>query len=255
MKWKVTDLSPRSDQSSKPRELIQISGHHSLSLNARRTITLLWHAAHRQGVEEGKDYTILTESLRSPGHKGNESIEEAIIDLMQTILTIRRADGSVSRVQFLGGNDLDSPDRPSGTLTYSFDKRLVEVLKDSTIWGKISLPVLMSLSSKYAVSFYENIAQWVGLSQKISQTFSLTELRELLGVEPTKYEAFGELNRHVLKPLAKEINALAPFNVSLLPIKTGRKVTSVRVGWWAKSHEEAKAAWRELQFSSVGRKC
>jgi hypothetical protein len=48
--------------------------------------------------------------------------------------------GKTRRVQFLGGNDLDDPDRSAGVLTYSFDRRLIEILRDSTIWGKIALP-------------------------------------------------------------------------------------------------------------------
>jgi hypothetical protein len=128
----------------KPAELIQVTGHHELTLNARRAITILLHHAHSQGVSEGKDYTIEIDDLKPDGHKGYEMVEEAVESLMRTILTLRLAAGKTRRVQFLGGNDLDDPDRPAGVLTYSFDKRLIEVLKDSTIWGKIALPVLMA---------------------------------------------------------------------------------------------------------------
>ena len=71
-------------------------------------------------------------------------VEEAIVSLMQTILTVRLSGGRTRRVQFLGGNDMDDPDRPVGVLNYSFDKRLVEMLRDSSIWGKIALPVLIA---------------------------------------------------------------------------------------------------------------
>jgi hypothetical protein len=60
---------------------------------------------------------------------------------------------------------MDDPRRAAGVLTYSFDWRLLEILKDSTIWGKIALPVLMAFQSKYAVSLYENIAQMVNLDK------------------------------------------------------------------------------------------
>jgi hypothetical protein len=95
------------------------------------------------------------------------------------------------RVQFLGGNDLDDPDRPAGVLSYRFDKRLIEVLKDSTIWGKIALPVLMAFTTKYAVSLYENLAQFANLSKKVHQDYSLDEFRELLGVPPGRYKSLG----------------------------------------------------------------
>jgi hypothetical protein len=251
---KVIDLKPRRDQAVKPAELIQITGHQALTLNARRSITILWHNAHMQGIEAGKDYTIEIDDLKPDDHKGYEMVEEAIISLMQTILTVRLANGKTRRVQFLGGNDLDDPDRPAGVLHYSFDKRLVEILKDSAIWGKIALPVLMAFSSKYSVSLYEHVSQWTGLSRKTFQEMELEEFRDILGVETGKYPAFGALNKHVIKHVVMEVNALAPFSVSVLPIKTGKKVTHIRIGWWSKTKAEMDAAWREVNRSKIGRK-
>ena len=251
---RVLDLKPRREQAVKPAELIQITGHQALTLNARRAITILWHNAHLQGVEEGRDYTIEIDDLKPDHHKGYEMVEEAIIALMGTILTVRMADGRTRRVQFLGGNDLDDPERPAGALTYSFDKRLVEILKDSAIWGKIALPVLMAFTSKYAVSLYENASQWAGLGRKTYHDLSLDEFRAMLGVEAGKYGAFGALNKHVLKPVLMEINALAPFNMSVSPVKEGKKVARLRVSWWNKNRDEMDAAFRELHQPKVGRR-
>jgi plasmid replication initiation protein len=181
-------------------------------------------------------------------------VEEAVEALMRTILTLRLPDGKTRRVQFLGGNDLDEPDRPAGVLTYSFDKRLIEVLRDSTIGGKIALPVLMAFTSKYAVSLYENLAQFANLSMKTHQAYTLDEFRALLGVPPGRYRTFGELNKHVIKPAVDEVNALAPFGVSILPIKQGKKVVQIKVGWWAKDSTALRAAWDETQRSKIGRR-
>ncbi len=251
---RVLNLTPSHDEAIKPSELIQITGHQQLTLNARRAITVLWHRAHQQGIEEGKDYTIELADLRPDGHKGSEMIESAILSLMQTVLTVKLSGNRTRRVQFLGGNDMDDPTRPAGVLTYSFDKRLVEMLRDSSIWGKIALPVLMAFSSKYAVSLYENASQWSNLSRKVYQDFLLEEFRTLLGVEEEKYPAFGALNKHVLKPAVDEINALAPFNISIIPRKTGKKVTGIRVGWWRKNEDELREAWAEAQRPKVGRR-
>jgi hypothetical protein len=248
------DIKPRSREAIKPVELIQVTGHHELTLNARRAITVLWYNAHMQGVTEGQDYTIEIDDLKSAGHKGYGVVEEAIESLMRTILTLRLPDGKTRRVQFLGGNDLDDPDRPAGVLTYSFDKRLIEVLRDSTIWGKIALPVLMAFTSKYAVSLYENLAQFSNLSMKTHQDYTLDEFRALLGVPPGRYRTFGELNKHVVKPAVDEVNALAPFGVSILPIKQGKKVVQIKVGWWTKDSDALREAWNETQRSKVGRR-
>jgi Initiator Replication protein len=253
---RTLQITPPRGEAVKPAELIQVTGHHELTLNARRAITVLWHHAHRQGIAPNKDYTIEIDELKPDGHKGYEMVEEAVEALMKTLIILRPSDGKgkTRRVQFLGGNDMDDPERPAGVLTYSFDKRLIEVLQDSSIWGKIAIPVLMALSSKYAVSLYENVAQLSNLSLKTWQGYSLDEFRDFIGVQPGKYKTFGELNKHVLKPAVAEINALAPFNVNVLPVKKGKKVVEVRVGWWVKPTDEAQAAFQELNRSKVGRK-
>lgn len=251
---RVLTLSPRKDEATKPRELIQVTGHQTLTLAARRAITILWHNAHRQGIEESKRYTIELSELRPNNSRDNGPIEEAILQLMKTIISVTGDNGSVKRVQFLGGNNMDDAKRPHGVLTYVFDPYLVEILQDSKIWGKISLPVLMAFSSKYTISLYENVAQWIGLNNKKSATFTIDELRNLLGVEPNKYSLFGDLNKNVLTVAVAEINAMAPFNMSALIIKTGRKVTHVRVYWSSKTIEEHKAAWAEIGKTKLGRK-
>lgn len=248
------DIKPRSREAIKPAELIQVSGHHELTLNARRAITILWYSAHMQGVTEGRDYTIEIDDLKPAGHKGYEMVEEAIEALMRTILTLRLPNGKTRRVQFLGGNDLDDPDRPAGVLTYSFDKRLIEILSDSMIWGKIALPILMAFTSKYAVSLYENLAQFTNLSKKTYQDYTLDEFRDLLGVPPGRYRTFGELNKHVIKPAVAEVNALAPFGLSVVPVKQGKRVVQIKIGWWSKDGSALTDAWNEIQRPRLGRR-
>lgn len=247
-------LTPRGREAVKPAELIQVTGHHELTLNARRAITVLWHHAHMQGVESGRRYTVEIDELKPDGHKGYEMVEEAIEALMRTLLVVRLPNGKTRRVQFLGGNDLDSPDRAAGVLTYSFDAMLIEILQQSTIWGKIALPIIMAFSSKYSVSLYENVAQFANLSFKSQVEYSLEEFRNMLGVSPGCYKTFGELNLHVLKPVVAEINALAPFGLAVMPVKEGKKVVRVSVGWWKKSEDELAEAFRESQASKIGRR-
>lgn len=247
-------IVPRHGEAIKPAELIQVSGHHDLTLNARRAITILWHHAHKQGVKEGRRYTIEIDELKPQGHKGYEMVEEAIEALMRTLLVVKLPNGKTRRVQFLGGNDLDSPDRPAGVLTYSFDALLIEVLEKSTIWGKIALPVLMAFTSKYAVSLYENASQYVNLSYKTTKDFPLEEFRTMLGVAEDKYPAFGELNKHVIKPAIGEINALAAFGLSIVPVKQGKKVVAIKMGWYQKDPEALKNAYAEAQRPKFGRR-
>jgi Initiator Rep protein, WH2 len=251
---RTISLKPRDREASKPQELIQVTGHQTLTLYARRAITVLWHHAHLQGVEEGKDYTIEIDNLKTDRHRGYDVVEDAIISLMKTILTVKLPNGSTRRVQFLGGNDLDDPDRPAGVLKYSFDKRLIAVIKDSRVWGKINMPVLMAFMCKYSVSLYENIAQMVNLEYKTMHAYTLEELRELMGVQDRQYKTFGEFNKHVLKPAVTEINAMAPFNVSVLPVKKGKRVVQINIMWFHKDTEALQKAMTEVESTKIGRK-
>lgn len=251
---RTLDLTPRNNEAIKPAELIQVTGHQELTLNARRAITILWHTAHMQGIKEGKDYSIEIDELKPDGHKGYEMVEEAVEALMRTLLTVKMPNGQTRRVQFLGGNDLDSPDRPAGVLNYSFDKRLIEILNDSAVWGKIAIPVLMAFTSRYSISLYENIAQFVNLSYITSHTYTLEEFRTVMGVPVGKYKTFGELNLHVIKPAVAEVNALASFGLHILPVKSGKKVAEIRVGWWPKNNAALSESFQELQRSKVGRR-
>jgi hypothetical protein len=70
---------------------------------------------------------------------------------------------------------------------------------------------------------------------------------------PCCYKSFGELNLHVIKPAVSEVHALAPFGISVLPIKQGKKVVQIRVGWWAKDTAALQDASNEMNRSKVGR--
>jgi hypothetical protein len=247
-------LLPKGREAIKPAELIHVTGHQNLGLYARRAITILWHNAHQQGVEPGKDYSIEIDNLKTDTHKGYDVVEQAIISLMTTILTVKLPDGTTRRVQFLGGNDLQDSKRRHGVLKYSFDKRLVEILQDSRVWGKINVPVLMAFMSKYSVSLYENIAQMINLDFKQSHTYSLDEFRELMGIQANQYKTFGEFNKHVLKPAVMEINALAAFEITVLPIKACRRVAQIKVGWMHKDAAGLQKAMNEVESTKVGRK-
>ena len=51
-----------------------------------------------------------------------------------------------------------------------------------------------------------------------------------------------------------EVNALAPFGITVLPMKQGKRVARISVGWWTKGVDAINAAWKELQASKVGRR-
>ena len=235
---KTLDLRPFPGEMIKPSELIDLSGVSDLTLSARRLYNaLIANAFGPEMAKQGQEFTISLAELRG-SHDKNDRIWESVEALMKTVVTVRLADGSTRRFQLLGGNDMGDPQRQLGSFTYSFDRRLVELLADSTVFGKLDIKTMLCFSTRYALALYEAIARRSRLQFIFSEEFSLEEFRELLGVAKGKLSSFGNLNNRAIKPAVDEVNAYATFGVKVRPVKLGRKVTGVHLGWWQKEEAE-----------------
>ncbi|MCC5986016.1 MAG: replication initiation protein [Rhodobacteraceae bacterium] len=251
---RTLELTPVPGEMLKPAELIDIDGATGLTLAARRLYNqLIGHAFGPDMGKEGQEWTIRVSELRGT-HKGNERLEDSILALMKTIVTVRLPNGATRRVALLGGNDMGDPDRAHGTLTYSFDKRLVPLLRESSVFGKLELAVMHAFTTKYGLALYEALARRVRLKSKFFEDFELEAFRELLGVPADKLSTFSNLKLRAITPAVDEINAISSFGCKIEPQKSGRKVTHIRVYWWRKDIGGLKDAYAELQRPKVGRK-
>jgi Initiator Replication protein len=251
---RTLDLTPIPGEMLKPAELIDIDGATGLTLGARRLYNqLIAHAFGPDMGKEGQEWTIQLGELRG-SHRGNERVEDSILALMKTIVTVRMPNGMTRRVALLGGNDMGEPDRAHGTLTYSFDKRLVPLLRESSVFGKLELAVMHAFTTKYGLALYEALSRRVRLKSKFFEDFELAAFRELLGVPADKLDTFSNLKLRAITPAVDEINAIASFGCKIDPIKAGRKVDRVRVYWWRKDIDALKEAYAELNRPKVGRK-
>ena len=247
-------LVPQEGEMLKPMELIDIDGATGLTLHARRLYNqLIAHAFGPDLGQEGKEWAIDLAELRG-SHNSNEHIADSIVSLMKTVVTVRLADGRTRRVQLLGGNDMGEVDRRHGTLTYSFDPKLVPLLRESSVFGKLELAVMHAFTTKYGLALYEALSRRVRLASKFFEDFELEAFRELLGVPEGKLTTFSNLKLRAITPAVDEVNALASFGCRIEPLKTGRKVGVVRVFWWRKDINGLKEAYAELHRPKVGRK-
>ncbi len=108
-RFRTLELKPGYGEMLKPAELIDIDGATGLTLSARRLYNAL--IAHALGPElgrEGSEFTIELAELRGT-HAANDRIEDSIVALMKTIVTVRLSEGSTRRVALLGGNDMGDP--------------------------------------------------------------------------------------------------------------------------------------------------
>jgi len=94
----------------------------------------------------------------------------------------------------------------------------------------------------------------VNLDHITSKTFTVAELRAVLGVPDGKMERWNDVNRFALKPAIAEINQTSRLTLTATPRKIGRTVASVTIAWEEKPQEAKQEARRELARPKVGRK-
>lgn len=236
----------------KPGELIDIKEISPLTLTDRRIYNLLIANAWDR-ITEPVEHVIDKSDLRGT-HNGNERIEDSIRRLMSAIAEVKIIrDGKVAikRVQLLGGNVEQEDER--GRLYYTFPKQLIEIVKESEVFGRLKTQIMYCFKSKYALALYEIVQKRVGLKFKQAENFTVDEMRALLGVPRDKLTRFPDLNKYALQPALREVNALSEHHVTIGMIKKGKRVHQLMLMWQDKTPEEKREVFREIERCSVGR--
>lgn len=238
------DAFQRAGEVIKPVELIDIYGGQELNLLARRVYNqLLAHAFGPDMAAEGREFKITLSELRG-NHTSNDRVRDAVVQLMRTVVRVRMSDGKETLVQLLGETDIETQAGVTGWLTYTFQPRLLPILRDSRIFARLELQLLHGFRTKYGMALYEIVARRVGQKHVFYEDIDTDGLRDLLGVPEGKLGPFGALRRKAIEPAVEEVNAVAPFSCSIEPVETkGRKVVALRLSWWNKSVEEQKDQW------------
>lgn len=249
---RTLDVVPNLGEMIKPAELIDIVGASGLTLAARRLYNLLIANAFGPEMgEQGSVFEISLDQVRGT-HDSNDRLRESILALMRTVVIARLPDGTTTQVQLLGGNNIGAPQRVRGRLRYRFDPELIPLLRESRIFGVLEMRVMARFSTKYALGLYEAVSRRVRM-ERIYENFSLDDMRELLGVPAGKLERVNNLRAKAIQPAVEEVNALAPFNVKIEEVRSGRSVSGFRIYWWRKSPDEYRTAMTELERPRLGR--
>ena len=139
-------------------------------------------------------------------------------------------------------------------VTWTFRSMFKRMAAESNHWAIIDRQTVFHLSSKYAVMLFQHVASLSNLARLNSKTFTIPELRALLGVAEGKLARFANLKAWALMPAVEEINQLSRLTLTATPNKIGRTVASVTIVWEEKDLSERRDARRELDRPKVGRK-
>jgi hypothetical protein len=148
---------------------------------------------------------------------------------------------------------IDYRGEASGDLVVSwwFARTFRRMAAESNHWAILDRQTVFHLGSKYSVLLFQHIASLVNLDRVQSKTFTVPELRAVLGVTAGKLERFSNLMQKALAPAIAEINQLSRLTLTTTANKIGRTVASVTIGWQVK--DDPTAAKRELAAAKVGR--
>lgn len=257
---KTIEQKPSGDEFAKARELIEIRGTGTLSLQDRRIMNVLYANAGGQLCDE-VNHVIGIAELRG-SHKGGERVKDSILRLMKTVVEVPTKDKkgrpAVKLVQILSDTTLsDEDDNPAGQVLYSFSRGMREIIKDSTLWGRVRQAVVFAFTSKYSLALYELVTTRINLKYIWQEEFSVEDFRAILGVPDGKLERIPNLLQRVIQPAVMEVGEMADFGVNIEPIRKGGQmrglVTGFRVSWWRKNVDELKKAFDELNRPKVGR--
>ena len=137
-------------------------------------------------------------------------------------------------------------------VTWWFRRTFRRMAAESNHWAILDRQTVFHLGSKYSVMLFQHIASLVNLDHVTAKTFTVPELRAVLGIPVGKIKRFADLKKDVLTPAIAEINQLSRLTLTATPNKIGRTVASVTIGWQVKA--DPTPARRELQGHSTGRK-
>lgn len=236
-------------------ELRFVSGN-TLSLRAAKLFCLLIQEAGiavADQVQHRIPYSVLNETF----HKSRDELAEAVMELHSTVVSVklvsRQGRPYTKSGPILSDVEREPDDLDDAEIRFEFSPALRRVIADSTHWASISRRAVLSFESRYSLRLY----LWLSLRanlRKTAEDVSLDDLRAVLGVPEKTLLRWQDLRRFVMDRALGEINHLAGFHASYMPLKKGRRIVGVRIAWGLKERAELVKAQKELDRPRVGRK-
>jgi hypothetical protein len=137
-------------------------------------------------------------------------------------------------------------------VSWYFGRMFIDMAAKSSHWAIMDRQTVFHLTSKYSVLLFQHISSLTNLKHTNSKTFSIPELRAILGIPEGKLVRFVHLRQRAIDHAITEINQLSRLTLTATPHKIGRTVGSVEIAWEMKP--DPTAAKAELDRPRVGRK-
>jgi hypothetical protein len=201
-----------------------IEANYKLGVVEQKIILYLASNIHSKD-SDFKTYTLsIKEFNKLLGLKGNPKyteLRQITKELMHKVFEVR-IDKKVIQVAWLSYVAYNETD---GTIDIRFDPflrpYLLELKREFTSYR---LENVVKLKSSYAIRIYEFLKQYEKLHER---TFSLVELRKMLGAEDV-YPAYGNFKQRVLVPAQEELKKKTDISFEIEEVKVGRRVDKIK---------------------------
>ena len=125
---------------------------------------------------------------------------------------------------------LASVEIEEGICSYEFPKPLRLKLHNPRVYAKLNLRLQNQFRSRYALVLWEVCFDYFDTDRDQGETpfIPLEVFKSLMGLEKDEYPVFKVLNRDLIKPAIKEINALTDYHVEVEHKRLGRRIGELK---------------------------
>jgi len=150
-----------------------------------------------------------------------KAIKEVARDIRKKDLIIEK-DGSTLITGWFSSIEIDH----EGAVGFLVDPKLKPyLLQLKSHFTAYQIRNILRLKSRYSIRVYELLKQYQKIGDRV---FEVSELRNLLFIEPEKYTRFDNFRARVLNPAKREINKETDLLIDYETIKQGRTVKAIK---------------------------
>lgn len=176
-----------------------------------------------------------------------KAMREAVKKLDSFNFFVKDVDGRDHLVHWIEHVVIDPENKKKACIQFNFDPRIVPYLFNiKKLFTSYALGNVMRMQSVYGLCLYELLKSY---QFRGGHTFTLDELRYLMGAEEESYKRYSNLKQKIIEPAIKEVNSVSDLKVDYVEIKEGRKVTGLKFiissGWAEKAEKHLEQLDRE----------
>lgn len=178
----------------------------NLTLTQRKAINFLIYIVQKSGINNIYKTTISNiKSACNLASTENIAVKEQLKALTKTTIEFNYLDKDQKNIweisTLLAGCRIFPS---SGIIEFAFSPFLLDRILYPEMYAPLNLILISGLKCSYAVTLYEFLRDY--LTSPSVPMLTIEDCKNLLGVNETKYKAFPDFKRNVLKPAEEEVN-------------------------------------------------